>query len=374
VRAYWNNLVATFNSYDKVTNPKPLFNTGKEFSDVFVYAKEVSAASLQQKFRDFSQFKNQFFNKKRKKKIGRPSFKKKGFGDSFRLPNQKIRIKDNKIRLEKIGWVKFDNHRQLPVDSRVLSITVKKDSVGDYFASVCFEYVWKPKINRMNIIESKKEVSTIKPNVGIDLGLTYLAILSDGTVFLNPKYLRESQSKLKKSQRILSRKIKGSVRWNRQRIKVAKLHRKIVRQRDWSHHNITTWIADNYNNVGIETLSIQNMMKNRKLSKSFADTSLSKFVNMLIYKVDDRGNEVVRLGTFVPSTKECSSCSHQQTVALSERTFKCECCGFAMDRDLNAAINIKKKTVGVNAVIANGDKRTLSNKKSLHPNVGVKQL
>jgi putative transposase len=359
VRLYWNTLVEAFNSYDSETNPTPTYFTPKTIKEKFEFIKEVSAGALNQKERDFKATKSQFFNKKRKVTIGRPKFKSKHSRQSFRLSNQKFRIDGNKIRLERIGWVKFDNHRQIPFGAKLMSATVSKDSVGDLFVSVNFEYI--------------KEIDTTwskRPNVGIDMGLKDLAILSDGTVFSNPKFFNESQVELAKAQRHLSRKKKGSNRYNKQRIKVAKIHRKISRRREWYLHNITSYIANNYANIGIEDLNIQGMMKNRRLSKSFADTSIHSFITMLNYKVTERGNSVVKINRFYPSSKTCSSCGTKKELKLSDRVYNCNTCGLEIDRDLNASINIKKQSVGNNADF----NQTWSECKTLHPLVGKRQI
>lgn len=349
VRFVWNKWAESFNDQEVE------YRNSTELKVEFPFLNEVSAASLQQKQRDFLEFKKQFFSKNRKKKVGRCNFKSRRNKQSYRLPNQKFRIEGNKIRLEKIGWVRFDNHRQIPEGAKLMSITISKNTIDQYFCSINFEY-------------EKQIIKKDNPTVGIDLGVKELAVLSDGLVFENPKFYSENQAKLRISQKHLSRKQKGSNRWNKQRKKVAKIHLNISNSRDWHLHNVTKFISDNYSNVGVEDLNVSGMLKNRKLSKSISDASFHKFKTLLSYKVKEQGNEVMNLGRFEPSTKECSCCGHIQDMKLSDREFICKSCGVIIDRDLNAAKNIRNKTVGVNAV----ERSWTDCKPNLHPQVGVR--
>lgn len=353
VRFYWNNLVGSFNSYDKETNPNPEYKTQKELKEDFEWLSEVSAASLQQKKKDFDETMKQYFSKSRKTKINRPNFKSKRNKQSYRLPNQKFKIESNKIRLEKIGWVKIVMERSLPENAKLLSVTISKNPSGEYYASVNFSYKSKIKTKKSN------------ENIGIDLGLKDIATLSNGLQFKNPKKFLESQKKLKKTQQHLSRKKKGSNRYNKQRIKVAKIYQHINNQRDWHLHNISKFIVDNFNEIGMEDLNVKGMVKNRRLSKSISDTSMSKLKWFIEYKQKEYGMEVKLLDRFKPSTKECSECGHIQTMKLSDRIFNCECCSFTLDRDWNAGIVIRNKTVGVNTV----QQSWSGNKTKLHSDV-----
>lgn len=339
VRFYWNNLTETFNSYDKESNPSPKFKTQKELKKDYEWLSEVSAAALQQKKRDFDEAKNQYFNKNRKSLIGRMRFKSKRNKQSYRLPNQKFKIEPNKIRLEKIGFVKMVTERELPINSKPLSVTVSRNSSGEYYASINFETEQK--------VKNKKS----KENVGIDLGLKEIATLSNGLQFHNPKVFIKNQCELAKAQRHLSRKKKGSNRYKKQARKVAKIHQSITNKRDWHLHNISKFIVENFDEIGMEDLCVKGMVKNKRLSKSISDTSMSKLKQLIAYKQKEYDKEVKLLGRYEPSTKECHGCGAIQVMSLSDREFVCESCGeVTMDRDWNAAIVIRNKTVGVNAV------------------------
>jgi putative transposase len=180
--------------------------------------------------------------------------------------------------------------------------------------------------------------------VGIDLGLKELMTLSNGQVINNPKWFRENQSKLKKAQKHLSRKTKGSNRYNRQRIKVAKVYEDITNSRNYFLHNISTAIIREFDVIVLEDLNVSGMIRNRKLAKSISDASWSTFVSMLEYKCNWYGKTLIKIDRFYPSSKTCSNCGHKENkMPLSIREWTCPSCGSHHDRDLNASINILKK-------------------------------
>ena len=330
VRFVWNKLVENFNDKenDVIVNEK-ILKDKLEFS----FLKEVSAATLQQKRADFYEFKKQYFNKKRKVKLGRPKFKKKSKRQSFRLPNQKFVLDQEKslVRLEKIGFVKIVLDRPIPDDVDFRSITVSKTPTGKYFVSILVQ-------------QELKSIPSSGKIVGIDLGLKDLFILSNGQVINNPKWFRENQSKLKKSQKHLSRKKKGSNRYNKQRIKVAKIHEYIANARNYFLNVISTELVRTFDLIVLEDLNVSGMIKNHKLSKSISDASWSSFVSMLGYKCDWYGKMLIKINRFFPSSKTCSNCGHKEDqMPLNIREWTCPSCGSKHDRDLNASINILKE-------------------------------
>jgi putative transposase len=329
VRFVWNKLVENFNNNDGSTVNEKTLKDQEEFE----FLKEVSAATLQQKTRDFIEFKKQYFNKNRKTKLGRPKFKKKFNRQSFRLPNQKFTLDQEKslVRLEKIGWVKIVLDRTIPEEADFRSITVSKTPTDKYFVSILVQ-------QELNPILSTGKV------VGIDLGLNDLFILSNGQVINNPKWFRKNQSKLKKAQKHLSRKTKGSNRYNRQRIKVAKVYENITNSRTYFLHNVSTQLVKTFDLIVVEDLNVFGMLKNHKLAKSISDASWSTFVDMLKYKCNWYGKTLVKIDRFYPSSKTCSNCGHKEDkMPLNIREWTCPSCGSKHDRDLNASINILKK-------------------------------
>ena len=326
VRFVWNRLVDAFNDRDRKEQPLPDLKIENPFLN------EVSCAILQQKTRDFIEFKKQFFNPKRKLKLPRPKFKKRGVHDSFRLPNQKFKVLDGKIQLEKIGKVSFVEDRNIPIDSKMLSITVSKNSLGQCFASVLVE---------TNVAQLPKTEKT----VGVDLGLKSFLVTSDNQEIENPRYFRENQAKLKTAQRRLSRKKKGSNRRKKQKRKVAKIHQKIANQREHFLHQVTNQLVKENDKIVIEDLNVKGMVKNGKLSKSVIDASFATFRSQLTYKCAWYGKELVVADRFFPSSKTCSCCGHvKKILPLSQRTYECDKCGLVIDRDLNAALNLSKWT------------------------------
>jgi putative transposase len=289
---------------------------------------------------DFFETTKQYFNKSRKKKLGRPKFKKKGVCvDSFRIPGQAIGFqKAFDFEKSTLKIPKLKSKLKLKIDrtfsGQIKSITISKNNLNQYFVSVCVEE------------EIKSKVKTGK-DIGLDLGLLDLVILSNGTKFSNPKYFRETQTKLKKAQQHLSRKTKDSSRYQKQKLKVAKIYKKITNQRNWYYHHISNYLVSKFDSIFVEDLNVAGMMKNRKLSKSIQDVSWSSLVNMISYKCKWYGKELLKIGRFFPSSKLCSSCgTKNDQLDLSVRSWTCSC-GCIHDRDVNAAKNILQEGLKV---------------------------
>jgi putative transposase len=335
-RFIWNSLVANFNNYGTDSFIKNM--TEADLKSDNPWLKEVISYALQQKRMDFFEFMKQHFNKKRKKKVGRPKFKKKGIVvDSFRLPGQCLGYaKAFNFELGNVKIPKIKNPIKVIFDrtfaGQIKSATISKNKIGEYYISVCVE-------------EEIKQLPKTYRDIGIDLGLNDLLILSNGTKFKNPKIFRETQAELKRAQQHLSRKTKGSNRCNKQKLKVAKIYRKVARQRGWYYHNISLWLVKNFDSIILEDLNVSGMMKNRSLAKSIADACWSTLVGMISYKARWYGKEVFQIGRFLPSSKLCSSCGHrhEDKMDLSVREWTCGSCGTHHNRDVNAAKNIYKE-------------------------------
>lgn len=330
-RFVWNNFVNTFNNHVEGEVQLSI----KELRDEYDFLKDVSAGALQQVERNFNETKKQYFNPKRKKKLGRPQYKsRKRSRCSYKLPNQKFRIESNKIQIEKIGKVQIVLDRIIPTYAKILSATVSKYSCNSYYVSVCVEEDVIPKYNKTDKI------------IGLDLGLKDFCILSDGSKVENPRLFLENQKKLKREQQHLSRKTKGSNRRRKQKIKVAKQHRKVARQREYFLHCISSMLVREYDIIAIEDLNIAGMKK--LFGKSISDVGWSKFIEQLKYKALWNDKEVIQIGRFQPSTKLCSEC--QTTVdflTLKDRTWTCPNCNTIHDRDINASRSILSHAVGV---------------------------
>lgn len=296
VRKIWNHNVEVFRSYNSEIKSRPVPRTSTEIRNDpdLAYMLEVSAAALQQKENDFKEFKKQFFNKARKRKIGLPQFHGKNDRQSYRLPAQKFAVLPDRIRLEKIGFVEAVIHQQIPTGSRLVSVTVSRDTCGDYYASVLVDESIVPRF------------APTGRTVGVDVGLASFATLSTGEQIENPRWLRKNQARLRTAQKHLSRKRKGSVRREKCRKIVAKLYRKVSRQRSWFHHNLSLRLVREFDVISTETLNIQGMLRNRHLAKSISDAGWHSFMRMLEYKAQWNQRELVRVSMWFPSTVECS--------------------------------------------------------------------
>lgn len=330
VRYAWNQNVANFLTYDKDDNPKPIFKTSTELRSEIEWMKEVSASAIQQKEMDFKEFKTQLFNAKRKSKIGFPKFKKKSNRQSYRLPNQKFKIVNGKLQLEKIGKIKFIQDREFPEFFKFMNVTISKNPSGEYYASILIEQEinHKPKTNK---------------ECGIDVGIKTFSTQSDGIEVDNPKYFSKNQAKLKRLQQHFSRKQKGSKRRDKCRLKIAKLHQKIVNQRDWFLHNYSTYLIENYDRIFIEDLDVKGLLEKKQLSKEISDVSWSKFFQMLQYKANWYGKEVIKVDRYYASSKTCGCGVKKANLKLSDRVWTCDNCKVVNDRDVLASLNILKE-------------------------------
>ena len=331
VRFVWNQLVANFNSWSSEGPNRPMNEKILKNTPEFTWLNDSISYTLQQKRIDFDEAKSQYFNKGRKKKLGRMRFKKKGVSkESFRIPGQAlgynkcIDFDSGRIKIPKMTPIKVVIDRKF--SGSLKSITISKNRVGQYFVSVLVE----------EEVELKQNTSR---SVGIDLGFKDLATLSNGIKILNPRWFRKSQAKLRKEQKHLSRKQKGSKRYERQRRKVAKVHLKVANQRSWAIHNLTTAIVNTFDTIMVEDLNVAGMKK--LFGKSTSDAALGEILRQLEYKSAWYGRVFHKIDRWYPSSKTCNCCGHKMdTMTLDIREWNCPNCGTHHDRDLNAAKNI----------------------------------
>jgi putative transposase len=259
------------------------------------------------------------------KTAGTPLFKKKGKRDSFTLEGTVKITRDNKIQVPVIGVLR--TYERLPqVLTKSATISRQADR---WFISFRFD------------VEQQESNNT--DVVGVDLGVKNLATLSTGEVVLGAKSYKKYQAKLSRMQWLNRNKIIGSNNWKKAQMAVARLHRKIANIRKDTLHKLTTLLAKNHGTVVIEDLNVSGMMANHKLAKAITDMSFFEFRRQLTYKCQLYGSKLVVVDRWFPSSKTCSNCgTKKQALFLSQRVFECGHCGFVIDRDLNAAINLKR--------------------------------
>ena len=298
--------------------------------DQFPWMQEVGKCASQYPIHDL-----EFAYKKMwREGKGYPKNKKKGVKDSFVAIESKAQykgIKNSRIGIPRLGWVKC--HENLRFEGKVNNVVIKR------IADMWFAYI---------NIEVTNSTPTLKPKegdnqaiVGVDLGIKSMMVLSDGTVFENPKALRNNLKSLKRLQRGLTRKVKGSKNRKKQQMKLARKHYRVACIRKNAIHQATAIIVKKYDKIVMETLRPANMVKCHNIAQSIKDASFGAISRQLAYKASWANRELVKASQWFPSTKMCSNCgSIKNDLTLSQRTYNCEKCGLSIDRDLNAAINL----------------------------------
>lgn len=197
-------------------------------------------------------------------------------------------------------------------------------------------------------IPDKPEHVDYEKVVGLDLGIKNFVMTSDGEIYKNEKYLKKELRKLKRAQKRLSRKKKGSNNRNKQRIRVARIHEKVKNSRNNYVNQTASSIAKNWDLICIENLDVKAMAQHKYVSDLIPDVGLGMFVNALKWQAEKRGKHLIQIGRYDPSTKTCSNCGHIQDMPLGVETYDCGNCDLVMDRDLNAALNIR--AMGLNKI------------------------
>ena len=290
------------------------------------WLKEVNSLSLQASLKNLdTSFKN-FFNQKLKAKF--PSFKSRRSKQSFSVP-QNVRIEKGKLIIPKfLEGISTCFHRR--TSGKIRSATLSRTADGIHYVSILCE----TKIEKL-----PKAGKT----VGIDLGLTTLATLSDGFTIENHRTINKFEKKLAQAQRHLSRKTKGSNRREKQRLKVARLYRKISNIRNDYTHKMTRYLVENYDVICLEDLNTQGLLRNRKLAKHISNVAWGRIKEQLKYKSEWYGKTTILIGRYFASSKLDYECGHKNEISLSDRRFMCQGCGRIIDRDLNAAKNIHRE-------------------------------
>ncbi|PKG22802.1 transposase [Niallia nealsonii] len=342
VRFVYNKMLAerkdTYEKFkdDKEKPKEQKFPTPAKYKDEFPFLKEVDSLALakaqinlQHAYKNFFEGNAEF-----------PTFKNRKSNQSYTTNrvSGNIELQDGHIKLLKLKLIKIKQHRKIPKNYKLKSCTISKTKSGKYYVSVLTEY--------KKFIQS----TAIEQVVGLDFAMSELYVSSENKKANYPRYYRVMSEKLAKAQRILSKRKKGSARWNKQRIVIAKLHEKVANQRMNFLHHKSKELAYNFDAVVIEDLNMKGMSQTLHFGKSIHDNGWGMFTTFLDYKLREQGKQLVKIDKWFPSTKKCSCCGAEKPMALSERTYECSC-GYVADRDYNSAINIKNEGLCLLALV-----------------------
>jgi putative transposase len=335
-RFVWNWALAEWNRQYEAGEKPTALKLKKQFNEIrreqFPWTWEVTKNACDQPFLDLGKAFSDFFDAlKNGRKKGRPKFKsKKKSKASFYLANDQFELGDHRIWIPKLGWVNMAENLRFKGKIKGARITKTADW---WFVSIT--------------VEMPDEQPDKKPAaLGIDAGLNRLATLSTGEKYENQAFLKTALKKLRQANKRLHRRKLGSKNREKARRQVARLHYRIACMREDVLQKMTTRLADCYGIIGVETLNLKGLLKNKHLSRSFSDAALGKLVTLLKSKVEQRGGQVIKVGRFFPSSKTCHCCGWKwEDMELSDRVFVCQnpTCAyyqFAQDRDHNAALNM----------------------------------
>ena len=310
------------------------------------WLKEVDSIALQSSIKNLSDSFSRFF----KKQTNRPRFKsKKNPVQSYTTKNvnNNIMITDRFVTLPKLGIIKFAKSRELK--GRILNATIRKNPSGKFFVSILCE-------------EEVPELPETSLEIGIDLGITDFAILSNGQKIDNNRFTSKMEKTLKREQRKLSRRallakkagkeLFEARNYQKQKKKVARLHEKVINQRTDFLNKLSTEIVKNHDSICIEDLNTKGMLRNHKLAKSISDVSWFSFVSKLQYKAEWYGREIIKVDKWFPSSQLCSKCGHKDgKKSLEIREWTCPVCHAHHDRDINASKNILAEGLQIQVIV-----------------------
>ena len=313
---------------------KMLHNTPAMYKTRFPWLKEVDSMALCNAQIQLQGAYNNFF---RGQNVGFPNFRSKHkscASYTTNLINGNIRLENGYLKLPKVGCVKIVQHRQIPDGYVIKSVTVSQEPSGKYYASILTEY-------EADMPELTLEVGSA---LGLDYSSPHFYVDSNGASADMPHFFREAEKKLAREQRRLSRMTKGGKNWKKQKKRIALLHERIRNQRkDWQHKR-SRELADKHDIICVEDIDYHGMAQSLKLGKSTNDNAFGQFRTFLSYKMTERGKKLITIDKWFASSRTCRHCGNMKAdLTLADRTWVCPCCGTEIDRDINAAINIRNK-------------------------------
>lgn len=339
VRFVWNKALAIKNHYYRVRKQnllskkdlKPLLAVVKK-SRKYSWLKDADSISLQQSIINLDKAFQNYFNSKLE--ADKPRFKSK-YGKQSSYHCMSVSVGDGWIKIPKCSKIKAKVHRQ--ITGKVKSITLSKTTTGKYFASILVED-GLPEPNPLQELEADQII-------GVDVGLTHLAITSNGAKIDNPRFLKSAQRNLRRKQKALSRCKKGSKGRAKARLKLAKANERVAYGRENFQHQLSRQLIDENQAVIVETLRIKNMLKNRKLARSISDAGWGALVGKIAYKAKASGKHLIKIDQWFASSKTCSVCQKKQdSMPLNVRSWTCKC-GATHDRDINASLNVRQQGI-----------------------------
>lgn len=304
----------------------------------YPWLQEPDKNALQNALRDLNAAYQNFFRRvKQGGDPGFPKFKsKKTNMKSYATANTKdiLRIDGSKIHFPKLGWVKAKVSREIPQGHRIISATISQDPTGKYYAALITEHEFTP-----------PEIDLDADNaLGLDYSSPHFYVDSEGNAADMPHFYRDAEKRLAREQRKLSKMVKGSNNWRKQKVRVARAYEKVRFCRaDWQHKE-STRLANQYDFICVEGINYQDMGRGLHLTKATNDNAFGQFRQMLTYKMAERGKKLITIDKWYPSSKTCRFCGAVNSeLTLKDREWTCPSCGAHIDRDLNAAINIRNE-------------------------------